>query len=112
MTINIPRVGDTKSGFQSADHNGWYLLDGRAVNTLPSTASLGDVIKIEGLLGQWNIVQLANQQILLGDQASSVGILGTVSSTNANDTITLRCVVAGASTVWRAESAWGNIAFT
>jgi hypothetical protein len=39
MTINIPRVGDTKSGFQSADHNGWYLLDGRAVNTLSSTAS-------------------------------------------------------------------------
>lgn len=27
-------IGDVKSGFQQIDHNGWYLLDGRAVNTL------------------------------------------------------------------------------
>lgn len=27
-------VGDVKSGFQTADHNGWVKLDGRAVSTL------------------------------------------------------------------------------
>lgn len=26
--------GDVKSGFQTADHSGWIILDGRAVNTL------------------------------------------------------------------------------
>ncbi len=30
--------GDVKSGYQSADHNGWYLMNGRAVSTLSTTA--------------------------------------------------------------------------
>lgn len=31
-------IGDVKYGFQSGDHNGWYLLDGRALSTLPVIA--------------------------------------------------------------------------
>jgi hypothetical protein len=31
-------VGDVKQGFQSGDHNGWYLLDGRLLSTLPVIA--------------------------------------------------------------------------
>src|SRR5579864_3829289 len=27
-------TGDVKSGFQTTDHNGWILLDGRAISTL------------------------------------------------------------------------------
>ncbi|KQC32840.1 hypothetical protein AAU57_05575 [Nonlabens sp. YIK11] len=39
-------AGDIKNGFQPTDHNGWYLLDGRAVSSLPlaartAAASLG-----------------------------------------------------------------------
>jgi hypothetical protein len=39
-------LGDVKSGFQTADHNGWVKLDGRAVSTLTASqqtnaASLG-----------------------------------------------------------------------
>lgn len=34
MTTKAPQTGDIKNGFQSADHNGWYLLNGRAVSTL------------------------------------------------------------------------------
>jgi microcystin-dependent protein len=38
-------VGDIKKGFQPKDHNGWYLLDGRAINLLlggqAGAASLG-----------------------------------------------------------------------
>ncbi|MBB6372513.1 hypothetical protein [Chryseobacterium shigense] len=34
MTTKSPQPGDIKNGFQSADHNGWYLLNGRAVSTL------------------------------------------------------------------------------
>ncbi|WP_378103243.1 hypothetical protein [Chryseobacterium sp. sg2396] len=39
-TLSIPtrNIGDIKKGFQSADHDGWYLLDGRPLNTLPSGA--------------------------------------------------------------------------
>lgn len=31
-------VGDIKEGAQSTDHNGWYILDGRSVATLPANA--------------------------------------------------------------------------
>lgn len=34
LTTKTPQVGDIKNGFQSADHNGWYLLNGRTVSTL------------------------------------------------------------------------------
>ncbi|KFF18072.1 hypothetical protein [Chryseobacterium sp. JM1] len=34
LTTKAPQVGDIKNGFQSADHNGWYLLNGRTVSTL------------------------------------------------------------------------------
>jgi hypothetical protein len=27
-------IGDAKSGFQSADHSGWFILNGRAISTL------------------------------------------------------------------------------
>jgi hypothetical protein len=30
--------GDIKHGFQSADHNGWYVLDGRSISSLPANA--------------------------------------------------------------------------
>lgn len=34
LSTKKPQVGDIKNGFQSADHNGWYLINGRAVSTL------------------------------------------------------------------------------
>jgi hypothetical protein len=36
-TVSEASYGDVKSGFQAADHAGWILLDGRAVNTLNAT---------------------------------------------------------------------------
>jgi len=38
ISSNAITVGDIKHGFQMADHNGWYLLDGRALTTLPVVA--------------------------------------------------------------------------
>lgn len=32
------KVGDIKAGLQVADHNGWYLMDGRGLGTLPAVA--------------------------------------------------------------------------
>ncbi len=34
LSTKAPKVGDIKNGFQTADHKGWYLLNGRAVSTL------------------------------------------------------------------------------
>lgn len=38
MTTKLPTNGDIKYGFQSADHEGWFLLNGRAVTTLNAVA--------------------------------------------------------------------------
>jgi len=34
MTTKTPKFGDIKNGFQNADHNGWFIVNGRAVSTL------------------------------------------------------------------------------
>lgn len=38
--------GDVKPSYQTADHDGWYLLDGRSISSLPSAAQAN-----AGLLG-------------------------------------------------------------
>lgn len=35
------KFGDVKHGLEAADHNGWYLMNGRAVSTLPTVAQVG-----------------------------------------------------------------------
>jgi hypothetical protein len=39
--VGAPEVGDIKAGLQAMDHGGWYLLDGRAVSSLPIAAQDG-----------------------------------------------------------------------
>ena len=36
LSKELVRIGDIKYGFQTADHQGWFLLDGRAIATLTS----------------------------------------------------------------------------
>ncbi len=43
------KYGDVKSGIQTADHEGWVLLDGRAINTLSATQQA--IISSLGLSG-------------------------------------------------------------
>jgi hypothetical protein len=40
MSFNgdLPKIGDIKSSVTTADHDGWYLLNGRNISTLPATA--------------------------------------------------------------------------
>ncbi|WP_336733656.1 hypothetical protein [Chryseobacterium sp. VD8] len=38
LSAKTPKAGDIKNGFQAADHNGWYLLNGRAISTLSTNA--------------------------------------------------------------------------
>jgi len=78
--------------------------------TLPTTANLGDFIEINGFSsGGWEIAQNANQQIHVGNTATTVGIGGSVASTNQFDSIRLRCAVPGASTIWVTSALIGNV---
>lgn len=40
-TLNSKNVGDIKNSVKTGDHNGWYLLNGRSVSTLPAEAQYG-----------------------------------------------------------------------
>jgi len=81
---------------------------GGVTYTLPASGTLGDLIRIVGLLGLSTIAQNANQQIVTGSDSSTIGASGTVVGTNVGDCIELICITAGASTVWRTSSMMGN----
>lgn len=81
--------------------------------TLPATAVLGDSFCIQGKgAGGWLLAQNANQQINFGNQASSVGIAGSIASTNQWDSLTCVCVTAGASTIWAVRASQGTMTVT
>ena len=83
-----------------------YVADNASLVTftLPSTANIGDMIQVLGKgVGGWKISQNALQQINVGKVPSTVGTLGSVSSTNQFDIVELRCITSGTSTVWTAK---------
>ena len=78
----------------SADNG--YIPDnvGLVTLTLPLTAALGQAISIiGGNTGGWIIAQNASQLIRVGSVASTIGVGGSVASTNAYDSINLICTV-------------------
>lgn len=92
-----------------AVQNGYITNRGGGVTyTLPSTASIGDAFEIVGKSGLATITPNAGQQLLIGSVSGTVGVAGTVVSTNAGDCITFICTTSGASTVWRADSVVGS----
>jgi hypothetical protein len=63
--------------------------------TLPATAAFGTIIYVQGLAaGGWTIAQNSGQQIFIGSAGTTVGASGSVSSTNAHDSVALLCVTA------------------
>jgi hypothetical protein len=88
-----------------------YVTDraGGVTYTLPATANFGDEFIITGKQGLWTLAQNANQQVLLGNSSTTVGIGGSMAATNVGDSITVVCITAGTSTVWRAYMSVGNI---
>lgn len=78
--------------------------------TLPTTASstFGDTIKIMGLgAGGWTIAQLAGQQIQFGSSGTTVGVGGSLSSTNRYNS--LEIVYTTTSGLWSVQSSIGNL---
>jgi len=118
ITISTAGAGiswtDVTSATQTlAIDNGYITNRGGGVTyTLPATATEGDVIRVAGKSGAWTIAQNANQQIKVGSSSSTVGVTGSIASTNAGDCVELLCTTGGASTVWRALSYVGNLTVT
>ncbi|MDD5211391.1 MAG: hypothetical protein PHV62_03185 [Sulfuricurvum sp.] len=67
--------------------------------TLPATAAFGTAIVVLGKgAGGWSIAQNAGQNIQVGNTSSTVGVGGSVSSTNRYDSISMICITAD--TTW------------
>lgn len=97
-------VGDTTL----AVNNGYGSNKAGAIAfTLPAVSAVGATLCILGMQGSWNVVQGAGQRIYLGNSASTVGAGGSISSTNAFDSVTMICLVAN--TLWYVKSSIGNI---
>lgn len=114
ITINNTGAGltwtDATGSTQALVAENGYVTDrgGGVVYMLPASGTLGDEIVIVGKLGLATITPNANQQILIGSASGTVGATGTAVSNNVGDCITLICITAGASTVWRANSVVGT----
>jgi hypothetical protein len=113
-TFNLSGImtwNDTTGTSQALSTFNGYVSDNASLVTftLPATANLGDVIQILGkAAGGWKIAQNASQQINVGKVSTTSGVSGSVASTNQWDTIELRCVTAGTSTIWTAKVT-GNV---
>jgi hypothetical protein len=119
-TITIAATGaggftwvDQNSSSVTVAVNTGYVTDNGAslvTYTLPGTAALGSQITIVGFsAGGWTLHQPASVLVHLGNQTTTTGAGGSLSSTNAFDCINLVCVVAN--TTWVVRSAVGNITY-
>ncbi len=102
---------DVTGASQTVAVNNGYLSDnaGTVAFALPATASQFSIFRIVGVQGAWTLSQAANQQIKIGNTATTVGVTGSLASSNAGDCIECIAVVGGASTIWRVMSMVGNI---
>jgi hypothetical protein len=90
-------------------NEGYFANRGAGVAfTLPAVCSVGDVFYLSAIdAGGWSIVQNAGQDIRLGNQISTTGAGGSLSSTAIGDSIFCVCSVANTSFV--VISSMGNI---
>lgn len=72
-------VGDIKTGIQSGDHDGWYVLDGRAVSTLSAKAQ-GNAVSLGY---STNLPNLAGRMLKTRGSSEALG------STGGANTVTL-----------------------
>lgn len=100
-------VGSTSASMVS--QNGYITNNAGVVTlTLPSVANVGSEIRICGKgSGGWSIAQPAGVSINVGSSTSTVGVTGSVSSTNKFDSLILTCVTQN--TAWNAYGIQGNL---
>lgn len=94
-----------------AVNNGYFCTSGAVLSlALPAVSALGDTIEIslDGSTG-FTITQSAGQTIKFGNQITSAGAGGSITSTGQGDTIRMVCKTANLS--WNILSAMGNLTF-
>lgn len=109
-TFTWNNVAGTSATLASA--NG-YVSSNAALTTLqlPASSAFGDMIKIFGYgAGGFSISQAASQQILFGNQQTTAGLGGGLTSADLNVALELHCVVPNL--VWWVQNAQGSLNVT
>ena len=70
-------VGDVKPSFVTTDHDGWYLLDGRDITTLPQTAQ----DNASSILGITTLLPNAAGRYSMGTTAATGAVSGSSTAT-------------------------------
>lgn len=91
-----------------AVNNGYFCIGGATLSLLlPAVSIVGDTINVV-LVGStgWIVTQGAGQQIIIGNQQTTGGVGGSLSSTQQGDSITLVCLTANL--IWVVINSMGN----
>ena len=103
-TKPVVRGGDIMQSFQSADHDGWYLLDGRAVSALPAlartaAATLGFTSSLPDSRDRVLKAKSASEALVATGGANSISInKANLPNTSLSGTIAATLASAGAHT--------------
>lgn len=98
------------TGGTASVNTGYFTNNGAALVTitLPSSAAVGDTIRLSGLsIGGWLIAQNSGQSINFNSGSTTVGVSGSVASTAQYDSIEIVCCVAN--TTFNVVSSTGNL---
>lgn len=118
-TISIAATGAAGIAWSTINADGSLAVNTGRINikagalltaTLPATAAVGTVIILQGSAAGntgWKIAQNAGQNIQFGNTSTTVGVGGSLASTNNNDSVSLVCTVAD--TTWNVFGSVGNI---
>lgn len=92
-----------------APNQGYFCTGGGAlVLTLPVASNIGDIIQItlDGS-ASWQIAQTAGQRVRIGNLQTTLGVGGSITSTQQGDTVYLVCQIANLK--WNVLSSMGNL---
>ena len=95
---------------QAISPNNGYVADngGGVTLSLPTVCPFGSVIGVTGIMSAgWTITQSAGQMIQIGDVATTIGVGGSLASTQIGDSVTMVCTTAN--TNFLVFSSMGNI---
>lgn len=93
-------------------NNGFIAISpGGALSfSLPATSAVGDMVAVTlDDATSWTITQAANQRIRFGNIQTTLGAGGSISSSQAGDTIMLVCRTANL--IWQVISSIGNFSY-
>lgn len=113
ITITVSGSGMTWSRISASQtlavNNGYFCVSpgGALALLLPAVSAVGAEIEVS-LQGatSWSITQGAGQSITIGNQTTTVGVGGSLTSTQQGDTIRLVCQLANLT--WTVMSSMGN----